>query len=129
MLMDPVADAMSALKNSENRGKKSCSVKPASKLVGSILKSMQKQGYIGEFEFVDDGKSGIYKVKLIGRINKCGAVKPRFAVKSENYEKFEKRFLPGKGIGFLIVTTPNGVMTQDEARKRKTGGRLIAYVY
>ena len=129
MLIDPIADAMSALKNAERRGKNVCVLKPASKLIGTILKTMQKHGYVGEFEFVDDGKSGVYKVKLLKRINGCGAIKPQFSVKLDEYEKFEKRFLPGKSIGFLIVTTPHGVMTQEEATKRHSGGRLIAYVY
>ena len=129
MLMDPIADALSAIKNAENVGKSECIVKPASKLLGNILKVMQKEGYIGEFEFIDDGKSGKYRVKLIGKINNCGAIKPRFAVKKDEYEKYEKRYLPAQNVGFLVISTPFGVMTQKEAIKRGTGGRAIAFVY
>ena len=46
-----------------------------------------------------------------------------------NYEKYEKRFLPAKGFGILIVSTPKGLMTHEEARKKKLGGVLIVYVY
>ncbi|MCD6522853.1 MAG: 30S ribosomal protein S8 [Candidatus Diapherotrites archaeon] len=127
--MDPIADALSAIKNAENVGKSECIVKPASKLLGNILKVMQKEGYIGEFEFIDDGKSGKYRVKLIGKINNCGAIKPRFAVKKDEYEKYEKRYLPAQNVGFLVISTPFGVMTQKEAIKRGTGGRAIAFVY
>jgi small subunit ribosomal protein S8 len=90
---------------------------------------MQKEGYIGQFEFVDDGKSGQYTVALIGRINDCKAIKPNYSVNWEGFEKYEKRYLPAAGIGTLLLTTPTGVMTQEEARKRRTGGRLLAYVY
>lgn len=129
MLLDPLSDAMSAIKNAEIAGKKECIIKPASKLIGNVLKVMQKYGYIGEFIFIDDGKSGLYKVKLLGRINNCNVIKPRLEVKKNEYEKYEKRFLPAKGFGILIVTTPLGVMSQEEAIKRGLGGQLIAFVY
>ena len=129
MLMDNISDAMVSMKNAENAGKDDCTIKSVSKLLGNVLKVMQKEGYVGEFEYVDDGKSGLYKVKLVGKINKCGAIKPRYAVKRDAYEKYEKRFLPARNIGILIVSTPHGVMTQNEAIKQKSGGRLLAFVY
>ena len=45
------------------------------------------------------------------------------------FEKFEKRYLPSKELGFLIVSTSKGLMTNIEAKQKKLGGRLIAYVY
>lgn len=127
--MDPLSDAMSAIKNAEMAGKRECIIKPASKFIGNVLKVMQKYGYIGEFMFIDDGKSGSYKVKLLGRINDCNAIKPRLEVKRNEYEKYEKRFLPARGFGILIVTTPVGIMSQEEAMKRGLGGQLVAFVY
>jgi small subunit ribosomal protein S8 len=56
-------------------------------------------------------------------------VKPRYSVKSDNYEKFEKRYLPAKEFGVLVVSTPKGMMSHNDARKNKLGGRLIAYCY
>ena len=56
-------------------------------------------------------------------------IKPRYAVKSDEYEKFEKRYLPAQGMGILIVSTSKGMMTQVQAREQRLGGRLIAYVY
>lgn len=129
MLIDPLADALSNIKNNERAGNLECIIKPASKLVGRVLKVMQEEGYIGEFEFIDDGKSGKFRVKLLGRINDCGVIRPRFAVKKEEFEKFEKRFLPAQDFGILILTTNQGVMTHKEAKERKIGGRLLAYVY
>ena len=129
MLIDPFADALSNIKNNERAGNLECIIKPASKLIGRVLKVMQEEGYIGEFEFIDDGKSGKFRVKLLGRINDCGVIRPRFAVKKEEFEKFEKRFLPAQDFGILILTTNQGVMTHKEAKERKIGGRLLAYVY
>jgi len=129
MLLDPLADALSTIKNAEMTGKPDCTLRPASKLIGNVLKVMKEIGYIGDFEFIDDGKSGIFKVQLKGKINKCGVIRPRHAVKNTDFEKWEKRYLPAKGFGSIILTTPDGVMTHSEARDNGIGGELLAYVY
>ncbi|MCX9013548.1 MAG: 30S ribosomal protein S8 [Candidatus Methanoperedens sp.] len=129
MLLDPLADALSTIKNAESVGKSECSTKPASKLIGSVLGVMKDRGYIGEFEFFEDGKAGEFKVELVGKINKCGVIKPRQAVKTTEFEKWEKRYLPAHDFGALILTTPKGVMTHYEARENGLGGQLLAYVY
>ena len=67
--------------------------------------------------------------ELKGNINKCGVIKPRHAVKKDEFEKFEKRYLPAKNFGILIVTTPKGIMTHYEAKELGIGGRLLAYMY
>ena len=66
---------------------------------------------------------------LEGNINKCGVIKPRHAVKKDEFEKFEKRYLPAKNFGILILTTPEGIMTHHDAKERGIGGRLLAYMY
>lgn len=129
VLLDPLADALSTIKNAESIGKSSCTIKPASKLIGNVLKVMKDRGYLGEFEFVDDGKAGVYNLELVGRINKCGAIKPRYSVKVTDFEKWEKQFLPAKNFGTLILTTSKGVISQYEARENDVGGQLLAYVY
>ncbi|MEX2703091.1 MAG: 30S ribosomal protein S8 [Candidatus Baldrarchaeia archaeon] len=128
-LLDPLADALSNIMNHELAGKKTVIIKPASKLIGEVLKIMLQEGYIGEFEYIDDGRAGKFRVQLLGRINKCGVIKPRFPVKKKDFEKWEKRYLPAHDIGILIVSTPQGVMAHKEAIKRGIGGRLLAYVY
>jgi small subunit ribosomal protein S8 len=129
MLHDPLADALTNLKNYELTGKNDCMLKPASKLLKNILDQMHKLGYVGKIENIDDGKAGVYKVKLVGKINDCGVIKPRHSVKVEDFDQWEKRFLPARGFGALILSTPMGIMTPEEARKKNTGGVLLAYVY
>lgn len=128
-MADNLTNAMITLKNNENAGKKECKIKPASKLIGTILKIIQKEGYIGEYELIEDGKAGEYKIKLIGKINNCKAVKPRYAIKKDEYTKWEERYLPSKSLGLLIISTPKGIMTQHEAKKIETGGKILAYIY
>ena len=129
MLLDPLADALSVIKNAESVGKPECIIHPASKVIGRALKVMADRGYIGEFEFIDDGKSGMFRVKLLGRINRCGVIKPRFSTKVADLEKWEKRFLPARNFGVLILSTSKGVMAHSDARAESLGGQLLAYVY
>lgn len=125
---DLISDVMSAIKNAESSAKREVVVK-ASKLVEKILKVMQENGYIGAYEFIDDGKQGLFRIELKHKIIDCNAIRPRFPVGVDEIDKYEKRFLPAVGVGILILTTPKGVMDHKKAKKLNTGGRLLAYVY
>ncbi|MHA1338669.1 MAG: 30S ribosomal protein S8 [Promethearchaeota archaeon] len=129
MLFDPLADMFSVIKNAEYAGKRRVLIKPASKLISVCLRIMQSEGYIGEFEFIDDGRSGKFNVQLLGRINKCGVIKPRKPVKAKMIENIEKSYLPAVDFGIIIISTSKGVMTHHDAKKYHIGGRLLAYVY
>jgi len=128
MLQDPLADVLSAIKNAERIGRGEC-VTRASKVIKAVLKVMQEKGYIGTFEFIDDGKSGKFKIELKNKIIDCNVIKPRFSVKVEDFEKWEKRFLPARGFGVLIISTPKGIIDHSKARELHTGGKLIAFCY
>ncbi|WP_295722742.1 30S ribosomal protein S8 [uncultured Methanobrevibacter sp.] len=128
-LMDPLADALTNIRNNELQVNSTCTIRPASKLIGHVLSVMKKENYISNFEYVDDEKAGIFQVELDGNINQCGVIKPRHAVKKDEFEKFEKRYLPAKNFGILIVTTPEGIMTHKDAKSKGIGGRLLAYMY
>ena len=127
--MDTLTNGLITIINNEMRNKRECIINPASKLLGRVLRIMQLNGYIGEFEFIDDGRAGKFKVQLLGRINKCGAVRPRFSVKVDEFEKWEKTFLPSRDVGLMVVSTPQGVIAHREAEEKNLGGRLLAFVY
>lgn len=129
MQHDPLNDAMSAIKNAETAGKGDCVIKPSSKLIGRVLKVMQDGDYISQFEYIEDGRAGMFRVALNGNINSCGVIKPRFAVKKAELEKFEARYLPAQDFGMLILTTTKGVITHSQAKEFGVGGRLLAFVY
>jgi len=129
MLNDPLANALSLMKNAELKGKGTCIIQPSSKLIGGVLKILKENGYIGEFEFVDDGKAGVFQVKLTGNINNCGVIKPRYPVKRDELDKWESRYLPARDFGLLILTTTKGITSNDNVKKTGMGGKLLAYVY
>ncbi|PLJ77285.1 30S ribosomal protein S8 [Infirmifilum sp. SLHALR2] len=129
MMLDTLANAMATIWNNEVRGHRECIIYPSSKLIARVLNVMKQQGYIEDFEYINDGRGGKIIVKLAGKINKCGAIKPRYSVKKDEYARWEQQFLPSRDIGILIVSTPQGVMSHREAQSRGLGGVLIAYVY
>lgn len=129
MQNDPIADALSRIRNAERAGHRMIQVKPASKLLGNVLQVMQEAGYIGPYEFVDDQRAGLFRVELIGHVNDCGVIKPRYSIKTDDFERWESRYLPAQDFGKLIVTTTKGVVGHDEAKELGVGGKLLAYVY
>ena len=129
MLNDSLANTLSKIQNAENLGRSSCLIKPISTVIKSVLKIMQQNQYVGDYKEIEDGRGNYIKVNLLGKINKCGAIKPRYPVKQDEFEKFEKRYLLAKDFGVLIVSTSLGIMIHTEAKKKNTGGRLLAYCY
>jgi small subunit ribosomal protein S8 len=129
MLLDPLANACSAIKNAEYVSKGTVVINPRSKLIGTVLRILQTHGYVGEFEGIDDGRFGKFKVQLMGRINTIGVIKPRRPIKATQIAIAEARYLPAINFGLLIISTPQGVMTHLEAKEKHIGGRLLAFVY
>ncbi len=129
MLNDPLAAAMAKIMNAEKVGKREVVIRPSSSLLKRVLTLLQEQNYIGSFEEVLDGNVAHLKINLLGNINKCGVIKPRFSTKRLEYEKWEKRYLPARDFGVIVVSTPHGVMTHIQAKEKNTGGKLLAFCY
>jgi len=127
--MDTLSNGLTTVINNEMRNKRECIISPASKLLGRVLRIIQLNGYIGEFEFIDDGRAGKFKVQLLGRINKCGAIKPRFSMRLDEIEEWEKRFLPSRDVGIIVVSTSKGALSHREAKEKHVGGKLLAFIY
>lgn len=129
MQMDPLADALSKIRSYEERGKKEVILAPTSNVIENVLATLQKASYVGEVERIEDGRGGKFKVQLLGRINKCAVIRPRYPVKNKEFTKFEKAYLPAANFGILVLSTPEGVMSQTEAHEKGIGGRLLAFVF
>jgi len=126
---DPLANAFSAIYNAEKISKDCCEIKPSSKLIKKILEKLNENNLIGSYEEISSARGGVLKIYLLGRINRCGVIKPRFNVQIKNIEKFEKRFLPSKDFGVLILSTSKGILTNKEAKEKKIGGKLLCFCY
>lgn len=124
-----LADALNAINNAEKTGKRQVMIRPSSKVIIRFLQVMQKHGYIGEFEYIDDHRSGKIVVQLNGRLNKCGVISPRFNVKIGDIERWTDNLLPARQFGYVILTTSAGIMDHEEARRKHVSGKILGFVY
>ena len=81
MLNDPLAAALAKVLNAERVGKREVVIKPASQIIKQVFTLMNDRNFIGSYEEIEDGKGGLLKINLLGNINKCGVIKPRFSTK------------------------------------------------
>jgi len=129
VLMSVLSNTLISLTNAERRGKRQVLIRPVSKVVVKFLQCMLKHQYIGEFEVVDDRRSGKIVVHLIGRINKAGVISPRFDVSLPNIDVWANRLLPSRQFGRVILTTSYGIMDHEEAKRKHTGGKVLGYFF
>jgi small subunit ribosomal protein S8 len=127
-MVNTIADACCALKNAERARKNEIIISPASKVLQQILRIFQRHAYIGEFERYDDGRQGKFKIALLGKINECSGLM-RLNYKVNQYEMLERRLLPAPGLGIIILTTNQGVLTMREAEEKNIGGHTLCYIY
>ncbi len=128
-LNDTLANTLSKIQMYELLGKQECIIIPTSKIIKKVLDILNEHSYVGKYKITKTSRGEILKINLIGNINKCGVVKPRFSVKKNNFEKYEKRFLPAQNFGMLVVSTSQGIMTNQEAKEKNIGGKLLAFIY
>ena len=128
-LNDTLSNALSNILRDEKLGRSESTIKPSSKVIKKVLEIMKENRYVGNFEETKNAKGSVLKLNLLGNINKCGVIKPRYKVKKDQFEKFEERYLLARDMGILIVSTPVGIITHTEAKKKNIGGRLMAYCY
>lgn len=127
MGQDIIADALNGMIMGLGVGKKEIRIEKISKVLVGLFEMMKKDGYI-DFEIDDNDKKPIATVKFL-KLNKCSAIKPRYAVGVEEIDKYLRRFLPSRNFGKLIISTNKGLMTHQDAVANKLGGSLIAYYY
>ena len=124
MSQDLIADALNQVMNSKKAGKSVVVINGYSKFLISVLALGKLKGYIKDYKH--DKKSLTVE---IGKLKFCKAIKPRYTVNVSEIEKHEKRNLPARGLGILVISTPEGLMTNETAKEKNIGGSLIAYMY
>ncbi|GMA69740.1 30S ribosomal protein S8 [Leuconostoc litchii] len=130
-MTDPIADFLTRIRNA-NLARHEVVEAPASKIKKSIAEILKSEGFIRDFEYIDDNKQGVIRVFLkygedrnrvitgIQRISKPGLRK---------YAKAEDLPRVLNGLGIAIISTSAGVITDKEARSKQVGGEVVAYVW
>lgn len=128
-LNNPLSNVLSAINNAEKVSHNQVVVKNNSRVIRRVLDLLGDEEYVKGYEIIEDGRGGTIKVTLAGQINRIGVITPNFSVKNEEYQKYEKRYLPARDFGIIVVSTSRGMMTHNQAQEMGIGGRLIAYCY
>ena len=130
-LTGPIADMLSRIRNAAAARHDSVDV-PASKMKKSIAQILLDEGYIKNFQIVDDGTQGIIRITL-----KYGANRQKAITGLKRVSKPGLRVYAGaqelpkvlRGLGIAIVSTSKGVMTDKKARELNVGGEVLAFVW
>ncbi|XP_059624259.1 small ribosomal subunit protein uS8my-like [Cornus florida] len=122
-------EALSKLVNAEKRGFATAQLQPISTVMASFLNIMKKRGYIKDFQVYDPQRVGKITVELQGRVNHCRVLTYRQDIKAHEIEKYRIRTLPTRQWGYVVITTPNGVLDHEEAIQQNVGGQVLGYFY
>lgn len=131
VMTDPIADFLTRIRNANMVYKETVEI-PSSKLKKSLSEILKREGYIRDFEFVEDGKQGIIRLYL-----KYGGGKERTITDIKRISKPGLRVYAQKdeiprvlgGLGIAIISTSSGIVTDKEARREGIGGEVICYVW
>ncbi|KAL5768680.1 hypothetical protein ACOSQ2_015463 [Xanthoceras sorbifolium] len=118
-------EALRSIVNAERRGKATVELQPISTVMSSFLNIMKYRGYIKNFQVYDPHRVGRITVELQGRVNDCRALSYRQDVKSRDIDRYVTRTLPTKQWGYVVITTPDGVLDHEEALRRNVGGQIV----
>ncbi|KAL0319349.1 UNVERIFIED_CONTAM: 40S ribosomal protein S15a-5 [Sesamum calycinum] len=122
-------DALRTIVNAEKRGFASAELKPISNVMASFLQIMKYRGYIKDFEVHDPHRVGRISVQLLGRVKDCRAITYRQDITAQHIESYKTRMLPTHQWGYVVITTPNGVLDHEEAIRQNVGGQVLGYFY
>ncbi len=129
MLTDPISDMLTRIRNASMVKKRSVDI-PRSKMKFAIAKILEHEGYINTVE--DTEEAGRKVIRLHLKYNDGPAISYLKRVSTPGRRVYVKATeLPNvqSGFGMAIVSTPNGLMTNSEARKRRLGGELVCEIY
>ena len=131
VVTDTIADMLTRIRNANSMGYEEVTV-PASKLKVELARILKEEGFIKEYKVVSEGveknilltlKYGKKKEKVITGLKRISKPGLRVYVRSDEVPKVLN------GLGIAIVSTSEGLMTDKEARAKKIGGEVLAYIW
>ena len=131
VMRDPIADYLTRIRNANMVHHESLEV-PASRMKKEISEILKREGFIRDYEVIEDDKQGIIRVFLkYGKNNErvISGLKRISKPGLRNYVKANDVPKVLNGLGIAIISTSNGVVTDKEAREKAAGGEVLAYVW
>lgn len=128
---DPISDALTMIRNASRVKKERVDLK-ASKLMTEVLKILRKEKFIHDFRLIEDKKQGILRVYLTKQSEPTRRIGKIVRVSRPGLRSYTKKdAIPTvlNGLGICILSTPQGVMTGEDAKKRGVGGEVLCKVW
>ena len=130
-ITDPIADMLTRIRNANSEKHESVDV-PASNLKKAIAQILLEEGYIKNYQIIDDEKQGLIKITLKYGENKTKVISGIKRISKPGLRVYAgKDELPRvlKGLGIAIISTSQGIMTDKKARRLNIGGEVLAFVW
>lgn len=131
MMTDPIADFLTRIRNANMVYKDHVEV-PASKMKKGLAEILKNEGFIRNYEVIDDGKQGILRIYLKYGPNKQKVITGLKRISKPGLRVYVKKDEIPKvlgGLGIAVISTPKGLMTDKQARKEGLGGEVICYIW
>jgi small subunit ribosomal protein S8 len=130
-MSDPLGDMLTRIRNGQRIGSSSVTA-PASRLRSNVLDVLKREGYIRDFE-VNDLRSGVRNVEIFLKYNEGQPVIQKISRVSRPgrrvYSKIKELPQVFNGLGIHILSTPRGVLSDNEARGHNVGGEVLCRVF
>ena len=130
-MTDPIADMLTRIRNANTAGHDTVDI-PASKMKKSIVEILKDEGYIKDYEIIDDNIQGTIRVTLKYGANKEHVISGLKKISKPGLKVYAKKDEIPKvlgGLGIAIISTSNGIIRDKEVRKLGVGGEVICYVW
>ena len=130
-MSDPIADMLTRIRNANTVGHETVEI-PASKMKKAIAEILKEEGYITDFDVIEDDKQGMIKVTMKYGANKERVISGIKKISKPGLKVYAKANDVPKvlgGLGIAIISTSKGIVSDKEARKLGVGGEVICYVW
>ncbi|MCR4443122.1 MAG: 30S ribosomal protein S8 [Peptococcaceae bacterium] len=131
VMTDPIADFLTRIRNANSVNHEKVEI-PASKIKKTLAEILKEEGFIKDFEYIEDGKQGIIRLYLKYGPNKEKVITGLKRISKPGLRVYVKKDQVPRvlgGLGIAVISTSCGVMSDREARKRQLGGEVICYIW
>lgn len=131
VMTDPIADLLTRIRNANIAYHETLDI-PASKMKQSVLQVLKDEGFIRDFEYIEDGKQGVLRLQMKYGANKERVISGLKRISRPGLRVYARRDeIPRVlgGLGIAILSTSRGLMTDKQARQAGIGGEVVCYVW
>lgn len=130
-MTDPIADMLTRIRNANTARQDRVDI-PGSKIKRSLAEILKREGYVRDYAWIDDGRQGTIRVYLKYGAERESVINGIKRISKPGLRVYAKREAIPRvlgGLGIAILSTPDGIVTDREARAKGVGGEVICYVW